>query len=1074
MRGWAGGAALLLALVGATACPNDPGTAEDAGTGGGEGSTSSSGDPTSATSSSGGSSGSGATSSSGGTGSSTSSGSPTDGGVADGGDAGPAGLAITDVVPNTGPVDARCGGTTCRVRVNGIGFSAPSRMRVFFGAYEAPAAGILLVSQTAITTFLPQASGPGVVDVTVKIVDAAGMVVDEATSVGAFTYYNALRVNDVTPAAVGTAGGTPVTITGEGFEPDQLLLLGGRAATQFTVAADGLSATAVAPPHEAGRVDVEVVSRFGAAKKNLGIRYVAPLVLQDVAPAVGPLAGGNRVTLWGSGFTTDTRVTFGGVTARVLDVASDEEMLVGAPAGSGTVDVTVSDTLLPQQNTLTAAYTFADGTAPLLASVSPRTGRSMGGTRVTLRGRGLSGQNLAVLFGSVPATGVTVVDATHLTALAPAGTGTVDVRVNRDGQAPLTLAGAFTYRDGVTLTSASPQGGPSAGGTAVTVTGQNLDAACTFTLGGLPVTATVDSATSATFAAPAGSPGAADLSVRCPDGTDDTLANAFAYAGPLSVMTLSPIRGSMAGGTLVYVRGTGFASRRSVLKVWFGMALASSLNVLSDSLLTVTAPPSGPGLVHVRAEAGTESSTRERAFTYYDPTGILGGARGGAIDGSINVAVFDWQTRLPIPGVLAVAGTETGAQYQAFTDERGLAVLSGPELVGPQTVTAAHCNFEFVTVGGVNAADITLWLNAIFPPRCGPPPNPGSPPPGTPLPPPPVISGKVTGFSKELFDPANLGPDEVAAAFVFHTWPGPFGPGPPNNWTMAASQFVFVEGGQYEIPAAWRTGPMAVLAMAGIYNTNTQAFRVAQLGFNRGLVADRGGVYRNRDIVLSIPLTKRLTVQFPDAPYEPPTLQSNLMQAAVNLGGEGGHPIIGWDREGFSGETSYVLENFAEAPGDLFTFVALFSETGGQSAPYSLVFQDGEGVLGNAITLGPLMGFPTPLAPADGGAMVGRTLQIRAPNGPRPSYYEFNLFGLDGTQWTAYLEGTRNKLILPRFEDFPTNEYAPLNMGAGGVFATLNTIYVPGFDYGNWTYLDMFNGRVSWSVMQYRFINAGN
>ena len=45
----------------------------------------------------------------------------------------------------------------------------------------------------------------------------------------------------------------------------------------------------------------------------------------------------------------------------------------------------------------------------------------------------------------------------------------------------------------------------------------------------------------------------------------------------------------------------------------------------------------------------------------------------------------------------------------------------------------------------------------------------------------------------------------IAAAFIYHPWPSPFSY-PPSNWVPAPSQTVFVEGGQYEIPAAWRTG----------------------------------------------------------------------------------------------------------------------------------------------------------------------------------------------------------------------------------------------------------------------------
>jgi hypothetical protein len=60
------------------------------------------------------------------------------------------------------------------------------------------------------------------------------------------------------------------------------------------------------------------------------------------------------------------------------------------------------------------------------------------GTTVTVTGRNFSGAagHLQVLFGSTPATNVTVVDDSHVTAMAPVITGTVDVRVQSGVNAP--------------------------------------------------------------------------------------------------------------------------------------------------------------------------------------------------------------------------------------------------------------------------------------------------------------------------------------------------------------------------------------------------------------------------------------------------------------------------------------------------------------------------------------------------------------------------------------------------------------------------------------------------------------
>jgi len=60
-----------------------------------------------------------------------------------------------------------------------------------------------------------------------------------------------------------------------------------------------------------------------------------------ISPATGTGAGGDSVTITGSGFTGATAVDFGGVSA-VMTANSDTEITATSPPGSGTVDVTVA------------------------------------------------------------------------------------------------------------------------------------------------------------------------------------------------------------------------------------------------------------------------------------------------------------------------------------------------------------------------------------------------------------------------------------------------------------------------------------------------------------------------------------------------------------------------------------------------------------------------------------------------------------------------------------------------------------------------------------------------------------
>jgi hypothetical protein len=64
---------------------------------------------------------------------------------------------------------------------------------------------------------------------------------------------------------------------------------------------------------------------------------------------------------------------------------------------------------------------------------------------VTITGSGFA-VGATVSFGGVPATGVTLVTSTSITAISPAGSGTVDVTVSTPGgTSAMVAADLFTY-----------------------------------------------------------------------------------------------------------------------------------------------------------------------------------------------------------------------------------------------------------------------------------------------------------------------------------------------------------------------------------------------------------------------------------------------------------------------------------------------------------------------------------------------------------------------------------------------------------------------------------------------------
>jgi len=116
-----------------------------------------------------------------------------------------------------------------------------------------------------------------------------------------------------------------------------------------------------------------------------------------------------------------------------------EPLTVGFSGGPGTSilfdDVTLDASPLPDPSTL----------APVITGVSPATGSTAGGMRVTLSGTHFL-PGVTVQFGNQPATGVTRIDSTRLSVLTPAGSlGAVDVIALNPNTLNGTLSGAYRY-----------------------------------------------------------------------------------------------------------------------------------------------------------------------------------------------------------------------------------------------------------------------------------------------------------------------------------------------------------------------------------------------------------------------------------------------------------------------------------------------------------------------------------------------------------------------------------------------------------------------------------------------------
>jgi len=457
---------------------------------------------------------------------------------------------VTNVATNSG---SSLGGTSVTITgANFVGGASAS-----FGG--TPATSVVVLSATTITAVTP-AHGAGGVNVAVTNPDG-----QSGTLANAFTYVAgpAPTVASASPDNGTTGGGTAVTLVGTNFAAGATVTFGGTAATGVQVVSP-TQITAISPAKAAGTVAVVVTNpdhQTGTLASGYTYALAPAPTVTSVSPKEGALAGGTVVTIVGSGFLGGATVSFGGTAGTGVTVTSTTSITVTTPAkttsGAVTVDVKNTDN---QAGSLATGYAYLDKAT--VAGVTPDKGPAGGGTSVKITGTNF-GTAPTVRFGSTEATSVTASSTTEISAVTPAGTGTVDVTVTGPG-GDGTKAAAFTYSASPTITQATPLEGPTAGGTTVTVTGSSLTSDLTVLFGdtagtGLTV---ATNGNSLTVKSPARAAGDAAISIRLADGSSVSLSTPFRYveaAAPGQIVS-----GTVTAGAIALVVFSGGSSDQLV------------------------------------------------------------------------------------------------------------------------------------------------------------------------------------------------------------------------------------------------------------------------------------------------------------------------------------------------------------------------------------------------------------------------------------------------------------------------------------------------------------------------------
>ena len=153
------------------------------------------------------------------------------------------------------------------------------------------------------------------------------------------------RLTGISTTRGPTSGATSITITGTGFTAATAVNFAGTPDTSITVTGD-TSITLATPTSAAGTDDVTVTSPGGTSADSAAFQFtfVPAPVVASLDPNSGPLAGGNSITITGSGLSAVSSVMFGDQ-ATGFTVNGDTSITAFVPpsdSGVDTVGVTVS------------------------------------------------------------------------------------------------------------------------------------------------------------------------------------------------------------------------------------------------------------------------------------------------------------------------------------------------------------------------------------------------------------------------------------------------------------------------------------------------------------------------------------------------------------------------------------------------------------------------------------------------------------------------------------------------------------------------------------------------------------
>ncbi|MBI4854976.1 MAG: IPT/TIG domain-containing protein [Acidobacteria bacterium] len=231
---------------------------------------------------------------------------------------------------------------------------------------------------------------------------------------------------------------------------------------------------------------------------------------------------------------------------------------------------------------------------PILNFVNPPRGSSTGGTKVTLGGQNYR-PGVKVFFDDIDTKAELVNELTLSLMTPPHDIGLIDIRItNSDGMTTL-FPRAFEYitppPQGPTVNFASPDRGPTTGGTSLKISGNNFQRGAKVFLGNKELPTTFIDINFLMVTTPLRNPGPVNVLVINPDGQIAELADAFTYEGavPPPVAKITSVENIVsAGGAPTTIKWTIDSNGTPFQRLLLSTDGGSSFPIVLASRLTAT------------------------------------------------------------------------------------------------------------------------------------------------------------------------------------------------------------------------------------------------------------------------------------------------------------------------------------------------------------------------------------------------------------------------------------------------------------------------------------------------------